>query len=129
MHSDALATLAGVLHDVGNGLLIIARGSRPLVLLGPADYGLRTGQLAAPARLLQGGTPLLFALVLDTLGLHAAPLLSGALTYSRCWPSQVQPASQKQVEPAVSAEHRVSAACYVYLPRPDPESGHAAIGQ
>jgi hypothetical protein len=69
-----------LLHGAGNGLLTIARGTLPLALFGPAGYGLRTGLLAAPARLLQGGAPLLFALVLDTLGPRAALLLSGSLT-------------------------------------------------
>ncbi|WP_338664368.1 MFS transporter [Pararoseomonas sp. SCSIO 73927] len=69
-----------LLHGAGNGLLTIARGTLPLALFGPAGYGLRTGLLAAPARLLQGGAPLLFALVLDALGPRAALLLSGALT-------------------------------------------------
>ncbi len=69
-----------LLHGAGNGLLTIARGTLPLALFGPAGYGLRTGLLAAPARLLQGGAPLLFALVLDTQGPHAALLLSGTLT-------------------------------------------------
>ena len=69
-----------LLHGAGNGLLPIARGTLPLALFGPAGYGLRTGLLAAPARLLQGGAPLLFALVLDTLGPRAALLMSGTLT-------------------------------------------------
>ena len=69
-----------MLHGAGNGLLTIARGTLPLALFGPAGYGLRTGLLAAPARLLQGGAPLLFALVLDTQGPRVALLLSGTLT-------------------------------------------------
>ncbi|WP_043840205.1 MFS transporter [Muricoccus aerilatus] len=69
-----------LLHGAGNGLLTIARGTLPLALFGPAGYGLRTGLLAAPARLLQGGAPLLFALVLDTLGPRVALLLSSTLT-------------------------------------------------
>lgn len=69
-----------LLHGAGNGLLTIARGTLPLALFGPAGYGLRTGLMAAPARLLQGGAPLLFALVLDALGPRAALLLSGTLT-------------------------------------------------
>lgn len=69
-----------LLHGAGNGLLTIARGTLPLALFGPAGYGLRTGLLAAPARLLQAGAPLLFALVLDGSGPRIALLLSGALT-------------------------------------------------
>lgn len=61
-------------------MLTIARGTLPLALFGPAGYGLRTGLLAAPARILQGGAPLLFGLVLDRGGPFAALLLSGTPT-------------------------------------------------
>jgi MFS family permease len=69
-----------LLHGGGNGMLTIARGTLPLALFGAAGYGLRTGILAAPARILQGGAPLLFGLVLDRGGPLTALLLSGALT-------------------------------------------------
>jgi MFS family permease len=82
-----LATLGPVaaipfvlLHGGGNGMLTIARGTLPLALFGPAGYGMRTGILAAPARILQGGAPLLFGLVLDRAGPLSALLLSGSLT-------------------------------------------------
>jgi MFS family permease len=68
-----------LLHGAGNGMLTIARGALPLALFGPAGYGLRTGILSAPARILQGGAPLLFGLVLDSGGPRAALLLSGSL--------------------------------------------------
>jgi MFS family permease len=68
-----------LLHGAGNGMLTIARGTLPLALFGPAGYGLRTGILSAPARILQGGSPLLFGLVLDNGGPLAALLLSGSL--------------------------------------------------
>ena len=69
-----------LLHGAGNGMLTIARGTLPLALFGPAGYGLRTGILSAPARILQGGAPVLFGLVLDRAGPLAALLLSGTLT-------------------------------------------------
>ena len=69
-----------LLHGAGNGMLTIARGTLPLALFGPAGYGLRTGLLAAPARILQGAAPLLFGLVLDRRGPLAALLLTGTLT-------------------------------------------------
>jgi MFS family permease len=69
-----------ILHGAGNGMLTIARGTLPLALFGAAGYGLRTGLLAAPARLLQGGAPLLFGLVLDRGGPYEALLLTGTLT-------------------------------------------------
>ena len=68
-----------LLHGGGNGLLTIARGTLPLTLFGPAGYGLRTGLLAAPARILQGGAPLLFSLILEQHGPRAVLFLSGSL--------------------------------------------------
>jgi len=62
------AILFTLLHGGGNGMLTIARGTLPLALFGAAGYGLRTGLLAAPSRILQGGAPLLFSLVLDKGG-------------------------------------------------------------
>ena len=76
----AVAVPFVLLHGGGNGLLTIARGTLPLALFGADGYGLRTGILAAPARILQGAAPLLFGLVLDWLGPLAALLLSGTLT-------------------------------------------------
>ena len=73
-----------LLHGAGNGMLTIARGTLPLVLFGAAGYGLRTGLLAAPARILQGGAPLLFGLVLDRAGPVAALLLTSVLTGASC---------------------------------------------
>jgi hypothetical protein len=69
-----------LLHGGGNGMLTIARGTLPLALFGPTGYGLRTGILSAPARILQGGAPLLFGIVLDQGGPLSALLLSGTLT-------------------------------------------------
>jgi hypothetical protein len=69
-----------LLHGGGNGLLTIARGTLPLALFGATGYGLRAGILSAPARILQGGAPLLFSLVLDRGGPLSALLLSGTLT-------------------------------------------------
>ena len=51
-----------------------------MALFGTAGYGLRTGWLSAPARILQGGAPLLFSLVLDRGGPLYALLLAGTLT-------------------------------------------------
>jgi MFS family permease len=69
-----------LLHGAGNGMLTIARGTLPLALFGPTGYGLRTGILSAPARILQGGAPVLFGIVLDRGGPLYALLLSGSLT-------------------------------------------------
>ncbi len=74
------AVLFTLLHGGGNGMMTIARGTLPLAMFGAAGYGLRTGLLAAPARILQGGAPVLFSLVLDRGGPGYALLLSGTLT-------------------------------------------------
>ncbi len=68
-----------LLHGAGNGLLTIARGTLPLALFGAGGYGLRTGLLAAPARILQGAAPLVFGLVLDRGGPRWALMFSGGL--------------------------------------------------
>jgi MFS family permease len=84
-----------LLHGGGNGLLTIARGTLPLALFGAAGYGLRTGILAAPARILQGGAPLLFGLVLDRAGPLWALLLSGTITAASFLALFLLPASQR----------------------------------
>jgi MFS family permease len=57
-----------LVHGAGNGVLTVVRGTLPLALFGAAGYGLRTGLLAAPARLLQATSPLLFGMALDAFG-------------------------------------------------------------
>jgi MFS family permease len=78
MHPIGAALLAAIgspaavafalLHGAGNGLLTIARGTVPLALFGPVGYGARTGLLGAPARAAQAAAPLLFGLLLDSMG-------------------------------------------------------------
>ncbi len=63
------AALFAVFYGAGNGLLTIARGTVPLAVFGPDGYGERTGLLGAPARASQAFAPLLFGLLLDTIGL------------------------------------------------------------
>ncbi len=70
-----------VLHHRAMGhAAAVGRAVHRRALFGAAGYGLRTGLLAAPARILQGGAPLLFGLVLDRSGPVSALLLSGSLT-------------------------------------------------
>jgi len=73
-----------LLHGAGNGMLTIARGTLPLALFGPSGYGMRTGILAAPARVLQGAAPLVFGYVLDNGGPRMALLFSGAIMALSC---------------------------------------------
>lgn len=68
-----------LLHGAGNGIMTIARGTLPLALFGPTGYGLRTGLMAAPARIMQGAAPVTFGLVLDKEGPTVALLCSGSL--------------------------------------------------
>ena len=72
-----VAALFVILYGAGNGLLTIARGTLPLALFGPHGYGERTGLLGAPARAAQAFAPLLFALLLDAIGLWVLIVSAG----------------------------------------------------
>jgi predicted MFS family arabinose efflux permease len=67
-----------ILHGAGNGILTIARGTVPLAVFGPENYGYRLGILGAPARILQAGAPLAFGALLDHYGASAL-IVSSAL--------------------------------------------------
>ena len=56
------------LHGAGNGILTIARGTVPLAVYGPKNYGLRLGILGAPARATQAIAPLAFGLLIERMG-------------------------------------------------------------
>ena len=66
-----------LLHGAGNGMITIAKGTLPLALFGPQGYGLRSGLLSAPARMLQAASPFLFGLLLDRVGIGAVGLSAG----------------------------------------------------
>jgi MFS family permease len=66
-----------LLHGAGNGMITIAKGTLPLALFGPQGYGLRSGLLSAPARVLQSSAPFLFGLLLDRAGVEAVWLSAG----------------------------------------------------
>jgi hypothetical protein len=55
-------------HGAGNGILTIARGTLPLAIFGPENYGYRLGLLGAPARVTQAMAPLAFSFLIDYLG-------------------------------------------------------------
>ncbi|WP_295807209.1 MFS transporter [uncultured Nitratireductor sp.] len=65
------AMVFAALHGGGNGILTIAKGTLPLAIFGPADYGFRQGILMVPARFAQAGAPLLFALLMERYGASA----------------------------------------------------------
>jgi len=62
------ASLFAIFHGSGNGVLTIARGTLPLSIFGPKNYGYRLGLIGAPARLSQAVAPLAFGLLLDVMG-------------------------------------------------------------
>jgi len=62
-----------ILHGAGSGILTIARGTLPLALFGPQNYGHRLGLLGAPSRVAMALAPVLFAMLIERFG--AATLL------------------------------------------------------
>lgn len=60
-----------ILHGAGNGILTIARGTVPLAVFGPDNYGYRLGLIGAPARILQAGAPIAFGILIDRFGASA----------------------------------------------------------
>jgi MFS family permease len=85
------AAAFALLHGAGNGLLTISRGTLPLALFGPAGYGLRTGVIAAPARVTTAAAPLLFGLLLNAMGTGAL-LVSGGLSLAALASLRLRPA-------------------------------------
>jgi MFS family permease len=75
------ASLFAIFHGTGNGILTIARGTLPLAIFGPKDYGYRLGIIGAPARMAQAAAPLLFGLLIDTMGGRVL-IVSSALSLS-----------------------------------------------
>lgn len=75
----AVAGLFAVLHGAGNGVMTIARGTVPLAVFGPANYGYRLGLIGAPARFAQGIAPILFGALIDRFGAGAL-MVSAAMS-------------------------------------------------
>ena len=75
LFGPAAMALFTILHGGGNGLLTIAKGTLPLALLGPKDYGYRQGLIGAPGRFVQALAPLLFGVLVTRYG-------AGALAFS-----------------------------------------------
>ncbi len=67
-----------LLHGAGNGILTIARGTVPLAVFGPDNYGYRLGLIGAPARILQAGAPIAFGILIDRFGAQALLFSSAA---------------------------------------------------
>lgn len=75
------ASVFAIFHGAGNGILTIARGTLPLAIFGPENYGYRLGIVGAPARLAQAAAPLAFGLLIDVLGAKIL-IVSSALSLS-----------------------------------------------
>jgi MFS family permease len=70
-----------IFFGLGNGILTIARGTLPLAIFGPKDYGYRLGLIGAPARMAQAMAPLAFGLLIDLIGIKVL-IVSSALSLS-----------------------------------------------
>ena len=79
------ASLFAIFFGLGNGILTIARGTLPLAMFGPQNYGYRLGIIGAPARMAQAAAPLAFGLLIDTHGQPRADRLLRAEPRRRCW--------------------------------------------
>ncbi len=75
------ASAFALLHGSGNGILTIARGTLPLSIFGPKDFGYRLGVIGAPARMAQAIAPLAFGLLIDVMGAKVL-MVSSALSLS-----------------------------------------------
>jgi MFS family permease len=75
------ASAFAIFHGAGNGILTIARGTLPLAIFGPQNYGYRLGIIGAPARMAQAAAPLAFGLLIDAVGSRVL-IISSALSLS-----------------------------------------------
>ena len=60
-------------------MITIARGTLPLAIFGPKNYGYRLGLIGAPARMAQAVAPLLFGFLIDAMGSRVL-IVSSALS-------------------------------------------------
>jgi MFS family permease len=79
----AASSAFAVLHGSGNGIITIARGTLPLALFGPDNYGYRLGLLGMPSRFLSALAPLGFAILIDRFGAGVL-IVSGSLSLAAC---------------------------------------------
>lgn len=71
------APLFVLLHGLGNGILIISRGTLPLALFGTKGYGQRQGWLMMPSKFAQASAPFLFGLAFMNWGTQVLWLTFG----------------------------------------------------
>lgn len=95
------AAAFALLHGAGNGIMTIAKGTLPLALFGPHDYGLRQGWMMMPARVAQAVAPVVFGVMLQTLGAGAmwvsAALGLGAFLALMMVRATPEPASRRRL--------------------------------
>jgi hypothetical protein len=77
----AASSVFAITFGLGNGILTIARGTLPLAMFGPTNYGYRLGLIGAPARIAQAAAPLAFGLLIDIMGIKVL-IVSSALSLS-----------------------------------------------
>jgi len=77
----AATSAFAIFHGAGNGVLTITRGTLPLAIFGPQNYGYRLGIIGAPARMAQAIAPLAFGLLIDVMGSRIL-IVSSALSLS-----------------------------------------------
>jgi hypothetical protein len=75
----AASSVFAIFHGAGNGVITIARGTLPLAIFGPRNYGYRLGLIGAPARMAQAPAPLIFGLLIDWMGSRVL-IVSSALS-------------------------------------------------
>ena len=81
------STAFAIFHGTGNGILTIARGTLPLAIFGPENYGYRLGLLGAPSRMAQAAAPLAFSFLIDLMGgrvLMVSSTLSLSALFALC---------------------------------------------
>jgi MFS family permease len=76
-----------LLHGAGHGILSIAKGTLPLAIFGPTDYGHRMGLLSAPSRFAQAGAPFAFALLIERFGTGVLVIsaMLGVIAFAALW--------------------------------------------
>ena len=90
------AGVFAIFHGAGNGILTIARGTLPLAIFGPENYGYRLGLIGAPARMAQAAAPLAFGLLIERMGsrtLIVSSALGLAALAALCVLKQTKPRS------------------------------------
>jgi predicted MFS family arabinose efflux permease len=75
--AGAASSAFAILHGSGSGILTIARGTVPLAVFGPENYGYRLGLLGAPARIAMAAAPVVFGSLIERYGATALVFSSG----------------------------------------------------